>query len=111
METAQNESQIYFTTFGQSASLSWYQTTIWNPGPIFLSVPRKISTYFEGFLVCGVLSDEKMSLQFTPTSATGPCQLGKSRIQVPKNLRPYLTVLFENELPLCRLLRLTHRGT
>jgi hypothetical protein len=35
--------QIYFTTDGQSASLSWYQATIWDQRPIFLSPPHKLS--------------------------------------------------------------------
>jgi hypothetical protein len=34
---------------GQSASLSWYQTTIKDPRPILLSLPWKLSTYIWGF--------------------------------------------------------------
>jgi hypothetical protein len=36
-------SQVDFATNSQSASLPWYQATIWDPQPIFLSLPRKLS--------------------------------------------------------------------
>jgi hypothetical protein len=91
--------QSYLTTDGQSASLSWYQPTIWDPRPIFLSFPRKLSKDF--FLVWDALSDEKVSL-----SATESCLRCHPWIQVPQNWRPYLTVSFETGFPFCHLLRL-----
>jgi hypothetical protein len=39
-----NQSQIYLTTSGQSASLSWYQAAIWDTRPIILSFHGK---YFQ----------------------------------------------------------------
>jgi hypothetical protein len=44
----------------------------------------------------------------TRTRATGPNQRCRSRVQVPQNLRLYLTVSFETGFPFCRLLR--HAG-
>jgi hypothetical protein len=57
------------------------------------------------FCVCSALSDERTGLSFTRTSATGPCQRCHSWVQVPQNLRSYLTVSFETKFPFCRLLR------
>jgi hypothetical protein len=51
------------TIDGQSASLSWYQTTMWNPLPIFLSLyGNYIQTFAFFFLVLDALSDERMGL-------------------------------------------------
>jgi hypothetical protein len=36
------QSQSYPPTDGQSANVSWYQTTIWNPRSIFRSLPWKL---------------------------------------------------------------------
>jgi hypothetical protein len=47
------QSQSYLMTDGQSASLSWYQSTIWDPRPIFHFLPRKLYTDVCGFLVWG----------------------------------------------------------
>jgi hypothetical protein len=46
-------SRSYVSTDGQSASLSWYQTTIWDLRPIFLSLPWKIFSNICGFLTVG----------------------------------------------------------
>jgi hypothetical protein len=54
--------QCYLTNDGQSASLSWYEATLWDPQPVFLSPPQKLTTYICGFLVWGALSDERMNL-------------------------------------------------
>jgi hypothetical protein len=48
-----SHSQSYLTTDGKSTSLSWYQATMWGPRPIFLSLPRKLSTKICGFLSVG----------------------------------------------------------
>jgi hypothetical protein len=97
-------SQIYLTTDGQSASLSRYQAIIWDLRPIFLSLSRKLSSDICSLLVEGALSDERTGLYFTRTSTTGPCQRRHCRVQVPQNLRPYLTVSFETGISFCRLL-------
>jgi hypothetical protein len=46
-----SQSQSYLTIDGQSASLSWYQATIWDPRPIFLSLPLILSSDTWGFFV------------------------------------------------------------
>jgi hypothetical protein len=38
-----------------------------------------------GLLLWGTLSDERMSLSFTPTIASGHCQISHSRVQVSQN--------------------------
>jgi hypothetical protein len=43
----------------------------------------------------GTLSVERMGLQFTHTSASGPFQSSHSSVQVPQNSQPYFTVSFE----------------
>jgi hypothetical protein len=57
-------------------------------------------------LLWGTLSDDRTSMWFTRTIATGPCQRCHSRVQVPQNFGPYLTVSFETWFPFCRFLRL-----
>jgi hypothetical protein len=47
------------------------------------------------FLIRSALSDGRMGLQFTRTIASGPCQSSHSRVQVPQNSQPYLTVSYE----------------
>jgi hypothetical protein len=47
-----------------------------------------------------------MRLEFTHTSATGPCHCCHSLVQVAQDSRPYLIVSFENGFPFRRLLRL-----
>jgi hypothetical protein len=37
-EKPQSQSENYITTDGQSASLSWYQATVWDPRPTLLSL-------------------------------------------------------------------------
>jgi hypothetical protein len=52
-----------------------------------------------------LFTDERTGLYFTGTGVTGPCHCCHSRVQVPQNLRPYLTVLFRIGFAFCRLLR------
>jgi hypothetical protein len=59
---SQSQNQSYFTTDGQSASLSWSQATIWDPRPISLSVPWKVYPNFRIFM--GFLYDKRMGLPF-----------------------------------------------
>jgi hypothetical protein len=79
------ESEIYVTTDGQSASLSW------NKAPI-----RGLRPYFyycqtvAGLLLWSALSDERTGLSFT--IAAGTRQRRHSRVCVPWDSRPYFTV-------------------
>jgi hypothetical protein len=57
-----NQSQSYFMTDGQSASLFWCQATISDPQPIFLSLHGKIFRHLQLILVWGVPSDEGTGL-------------------------------------------------
>jgi hypothetical protein len=61
---------------------------------------------FVVLLVWGAFSDERMGLQFTRTNPTEPCQCCHSCLEVPKYLRPYLTLPFEAGFPFSRFLRL-----
>jgi hypothetical protein len=79
------ESESYVTTDGQSASLSWNKAPIWGLRPDLQYCQR-----VAGFLLWGVLSDERTGLSFA--IATGPRQRSHSRVQVPCNSRQYLTV-------------------
>jgi hypothetical protein len=47
----QYQSQSYLTTDGQSASLSWYQTPIWNPWPTVLYTSMETSLDSRGFAI------------------------------------------------------------
>jgi hypothetical protein len=97
--------KTYLTKDGQSPSMFWYQATIWDPRPVCLSHPRKLSSDSCGFLLVGRPPwREDGVCNFT--RATRPCQRCHSRVHVPQNLRPYLTVSFETGFPFCRLLRL-----
>jgi hypothetical protein len=87
----------------QSASLSWYLTTIWDPWPTILPLQWKLSS---DICIC-LVWDERMGLKFTHTCATEPCQWCHSRVLVLQYSRPYLTVSFDTEFLFCRLLRLT----
>jgi hypothetical protein len=71
--------------YGQSASLSWNRTPIWNLTPDFYYCYT-----VAGLLMWSVLSDEGTGLSFT--IAAGPRQGSHSRVQVPWDLRLYLTV-------------------
>jgi hypothetical protein len=51
--TRNSQCQSYLMTDGQSTSLSWYQATIWEPQPIFLSRPLKIFSDNCSFLLVG----------------------------------------------------------
>jgi hypothetical protein len=71
-----SKSQIYVTTDGQSASLSWCQAPS--------------GTQVAGLLMWVVLSDERMGLSFT--IAAGPRQRSHSRARVPRDFWPYFLV-------------------
>jgi hypothetical protein len=59
-----SKAQVKFilTADGQSASLFWYQATIWDSQPIILSLLLKLSTDIFIFLVWCALSEERMDL-------------------------------------------------
>jgi hypothetical protein len=100
--------QSYLMTDGQSASLSWYHSTIWDPRSILLSLPWRLSSYICGFFFstgCPLWREDRSVI--TRASATGHCQRCHSRVQFQQNLRPYLTVSFET---FYRLLRLVGYG-
>jgi hypothetical protein len=80
-----SESQSYVTTDGQQASLSWNKAPIWGLRPDFYYCQT-----VAGFLMWGVLSDERTDLSFT--IAVGPRQRSHSRVRVPWDSRPYFTV-------------------
>jgi hypothetical protein len=61
-EDAILHSRSYLTNDGQSPSLSWYQASIWDPRPVFLSLPWNIFADIWGFLLLGALSDERTGL-------------------------------------------------
>jgi hypothetical protein len=52
-----SQSQSYITTDGQSASLSWYQASIWGPRPYF-----RYCHIVADLLMWGALSDERTRL-------------------------------------------------
>jgi hypothetical protein len=95
-KTTESQSQIQsnLKTVGQTASLSWYQATIWDPRTIFLfhGNSLKISMVFS---LWGAFSEEKRGLQFNRTFATGSRERCQSWAQVSQNSSPYLTVSFE----------------
>jgi hypothetical protein len=80
-----SESEPYVTTDGQSASLSWNKTPIWGLRPDF-----NYCLTVAVVLIWGVLSDKRTSLSFT--LAAGPRQRNQSRVRVPWDWRPYITV-------------------
>jgi hypothetical protein len=50
--TLRNQSQCYLTTDGHSASLSWYQATIWEQRPtFFLSQENNLQTFGMFFIM------------------------------------------------------------
>jgi hypothetical protein len=64
----QRQNQVVLTTDGQSANLSWYQATIWDPRPMFLSLCWKLFLDMCVFLLWGSYSDERIGLYFTVVS-------------------------------------------
>jgi hypothetical protein len=66
-----SQTEFYLTTDGQSASLSWYQATCWDPRPIFLSLLWKYFRKFSVLFLRGALSDERTVLYIMCTIATG----------------------------------------
>jgi hypothetical protein len=61
LHKASLEKSSYLTIDGQSASLSWYQATIWDTRPIFLPLHLNHLKILV-FLVGGALSDERMGV-------------------------------------------------
>jgi hypothetical protein len=94
----------YLTIYEQSASLPWYQATIWDPRPVVLSLPRNYLQTFAVFFWYGVFSLTRERVLNLHTSAAGHCYHCHSRVQVPQNLRPYLTVSFQTAFPSCHFL-------
>jgi hypothetical protein len=86
-----SESESYVTTDGQSASLSWYNASIWGLWPDFYFRSEYGIRLTVTFLFpwCA-LSNERTGLSFV--SAAGPCQRSLSRVLVPWDLSPYFTV-------------------
>jgi hypothetical protein len=81
----QTQSQIYVTTDGQSASLSWCQAPIWGLRPYFYYCHTVAD-----LLMCVTLSDERTDLSFT--IAAGPRKHSHSRVRVPPDSWPYFTL-------------------
>jgi hypothetical protein len=79
------QTQIYVTTDGQSATLSWCEIPIWGPRPDFDYCQTVAS-----LLMWGALSDEKTGLSFT--IAAGPRPRSHSWVRVPRDSWPYFTV-------------------
>jgi hypothetical protein len=77
--------ESYVTTDGQSASLFWNKAPIWGLRPDI-----NYCLTVAGLLIWGVLSDERTGLSFALTA--GPRQRSQSRVQVPSDSRPYITV-------------------
>jgi hypothetical protein len=70
--------QSHVTTAGQSISLSWCETTIWDQ--------RLDFCYYQtvpGLLMWGALSDERTGLSLT--TAAGPRQRCHSQVPVPQD--------------------------
>jgi hypothetical protein len=78
--------ESYVTADGQSASLSWNKAPIWGLRPDFYYYCQT----FAGLFIWGAVSDERIGLSFT--IVTGPRQHSHSRVRVPWDLRPYVTV-------------------
>jgi hypothetical protein len=94
-ESPESESSI--TTDGQSASLSWNKTPVWDLRPDFYYCQT-----IAGLLMWGALSDERTGLSFT--IAPGPCQCWHFRIRLPLDSWPYFTVSDSRLHIFCRLL-------
>jgi hypothetical protein len=75
-ELAESESESYVTTDGQLASLSWNKAPIWGLLP-----DRYYCLTVAGFLVRGVLSDERTGMSFTIPA--GLRQRSHFRVRVP----------------------------
>jgi hypothetical protein len=82
---SESETESYITTDSQSASLSWNKAPIWGLRPDF-----NYCLTVAGLLTWGVLSDKRTGLSFT--LAAGPRQRNQSRVRVPWDSRPYITV-------------------
>jgi hypothetical protein len=83
-------------TDGQSASLSWNKVPIWGLRPHFYYCQTVVC-----LLMWGAVSDERTGVSFT--IAHGPRQRIHSRIRVPWDSWPYITVS-DSRLPFRRLL-------
>jgi hypothetical protein len=77
-ESSQSQSQSYVTTDGPSASLSLNKAPIWGLRPDFYYCQT-----VAGFLMWGVLSDERTGLPFT--IAAGPRQCSHSWVRVARD--------------------------
>jgi hypothetical protein len=88
---SESESESYVTTDGQSASLSWNKASISGLRPDLYHCLT-----VAGFLIWGALSDKRTGLLFT--IAAGPRHRSHFRVRVPRDLRPYFTVL-DSRLP------------
>jgi hypothetical protein len=64
--SCQSQSQSYLTTDRQSASLFWYQATIWDRRPLSLSLPWNLSSHSCGFVPLLPLWWEVWSVVFQP---------------------------------------------
>jgi hypothetical protein len=74
--TADSESELYVTTDGQPASLSWNKAPFRGLRPDFY-----YCLTVAGLLILGALSDERTSLSFTIAAA--PRQRSNFRVRVP----------------------------
>jgi hypothetical protein len=91
--TASSESESYVTTDGQSASLPWNKTPVWDLWPDFYSCQT-----VAGLFMWGVLSDERTSLLFTIAAGF------RQRSHQGTRDRILLSQIWD--FPFCRLLRL-----
>jgi hypothetical protein len=69
--------------------------------------PRKLSSDIYVFINTERPLWRDVGSVITCISGIGPWQCCHFRVQVPQNLRSYLTVSFETGFPFCRLLQLT----
>jgi hypothetical protein len=74
--TLESESESYFMTDGQPASLSWNKAPFWGLRPDLYYCLTVV-----GLLILGALSDERTGLSFT--IAVGPRQCSHFRVRVP----------------------------
>jgi hypothetical protein len=87
----ESESESYVTTDGQSASLSWFKAPIRGLRPDFYCrTEYGIRLTVTLLIPWGALSDERTGLSFV--CAAGPCQRSLSRVLVPWDSRPNITV-------------------
>jgi hypothetical protein len=77
---SQSQSQSHIVTDGQLVSKSWCRAPSGIHDQIFITV----------LFLWGTLSEEKTSLSFV--YAAGPCQRSLSRVRIPWDSQPYLTV-------------------